>query len=122
MAKAKLPPANDWQARSIEDWNANTYRAYLYDQHKERLGRDYIGKPVKVEAALISRMYKEHGKQVVKNFIDACFTAYKPSGGYTGCNFWFMYSYMRERLLPQVQDAAAVEIAEKQTDLDNIEW
>lgn len=102
---AKLPPANDWKARDIEDWNATTFRAYLADRHQERFGIPYVTNNIAAEARNIKRMYEQYGKQVTKDFIDECLRQYRPGPNYQGITFFFMFSYMRERVLPKVLKA-----------------
>jgi len=101
MPKAKLPPATDWQARDIADWNVTTFRTYLYDRHRELYGLDYVG-AVKRDCGMISGMIKQHDKATVRAFIDECFRQYKPSTQYPMLNFYFMKTYMSERVLPKV--------------------
>ena len=100
-SKSKLPPATDWQARDINDWNTTTFRQYLYDRHRELYGLDYVG-AVKRDCGMISGMIKQHDKATVKAFIDECFRQYKPSTQYPTLNFYFMKTYMSERVLPKV--------------------
>lgn len=102
MAKQKLPPATDWQARNTVDWNATTYRAYLTEKHEEHYGIPYIARNYAMEAKLIKSMYEEHGKEATRKFIDVCFKDYKPTPKYPGSNFAFMYSCMKGRILPKI--------------------
>jgi len=102
MPKPKLPKADDWQARDIADWNVTTYRSYLYDRHRELYGLDYVG-AVKRDCGMISDMIKKTDKATVKAFIDACFADYKPTPKYPTLNFYFMRTYMADRILPKVQ-------------------
>src|SRR5699024_9369432 len=41
MTKRKLPPAKDWQAPNIDDWNTTTFHAYLSDKHEDMFGCTY---------------------------------------------------------------------------------
>ncbi|MEW4281735.1 hypothetical protein [Priestia megaterium] len=102
MPKAKLPPATAWSERNIADWNVTTYRSYLYDRHRELYGLDYVG-AVKRDCGMISDMIKKTDKATVKAFIDACFADYKPTPKYPTLNFYFMRTYMADRILPKVQ-------------------
>lgn len=52
-------------------------------------------------------MIAEHGPEVVRKFIDACFDEYRPTAQYPGLNFGFMYCYQRARVLPRVLAAHA---------------
>ena len=101
MTKAKLPPADAWAERNIADWNTTTFRQYLYDRHRELYALDYVG-AVKRDCGMISGMIKQHDKATVKAFIDECFRQYKPSTKYPTLNFYFMKTYMSERVLPKV--------------------
>jgi hypothetical protein len=100
MAK-KLPKAVEWQARELKDWNAVTFRAYMSHLHSEKFHVPYITNNIAAESKNIKRMYEEFGRDVVKAFIDECFNQYRPSPQYPNLSFFFMYSYMRERVLPQ---------------------
>jgi len=123
MAKAKLPPAKDWQARNISDWNAQTFLAYLRAKHEEKYSSPYIGKPIPQESKLIKNMYEQYGRELTKEFIDACFLQYRPSGEYLGVNFHFMYTYMREYALPRLLQRSRNEAAAIPTqDISAIQW
>ena len=102
-AKRNLPPAHDWRARDLADWNATTFAAYLSDRHADMFGIKYVaGNNVARERAMLKRMIDEYGPDVTKRFIDACLAEYKPTTQYPGVSFTFMYSYMRARVLPRV--------------------
>jgi hypothetical protein len=101
--KRNLPPAHDWRARNLSDWNAMTFAAYLADRHEDIFGIKYVaGNNVARERAMLKRMIDEYGPDVTKRFIDACLAEYKPTPQYPGVSFTFMYSYMRARVLPRV--------------------
>lgn len=100
--RKKLPPATDWRARDISDWNATTFRSYLADTHAELYGIPYVTRSYGMEAKLIRDMIDQHGVEIVKAFIDACFSEYKPTRQYPGINFAFMFTYMRGRILPRL--------------------
>lgn len=103
MGARKLKPkAWNWQERSIEDWNTTTVRAYLRAKHEELLGIPYVAKNVKMEAGQIKWMLDNYGPEVTRAFIDECFRDYKPNPRFPGLNFWFMFTYMRNRVLPRV--------------------
>jgi len=133
MTKPKLPPADAWAERNIADWNVTTFRVYLYDRHRELYGLDYVG-AVKRDCGMISGMIKQYDKATVKAFIDECFRQYKPSTQYPTLNFYFMKTYMSDRVLPKVLLAQRAErllgaedvAAEKTEDSENInelkEW
>jgi len=133
MTKPKLPPADAWAERNIADWNVTTFRVYLYDRHRELYGLDYVG-AVKRDCGMISGMIKQYDKATVKAFIDECFRQYKPTTQYPTLNFYFMKTYMSDRVLPKVLLAQRAErllgaedvAAEKTEDSENInelkEW
>jgi hypothetical protein len=100
---SKLPPADDWRARDLADWNALTFRAYLMERHQDVLNVPYVvSRSIPMEAKMIRRMIDEYGEDVVKQFIDECLRQYKPTREYPSVTFSFMYSYMRERVLPKI--------------------
>ena len=130
-SKSKLPPATDWRNRSIDQYNVTTFRQYLYDRHRELYGLDYVG-AVKRDCGMISGMIKQHDKATVKAFIDECFRQHRPSAQYPGINFWFMFTYKRDQVLPKVLlaqraekllgDDTPIEKTEHSESLENIEW
>ena len=105
-ARKKIPPATDWQARDINDWNTTTFTKYLQDKHRELFGIDYVpfGGTWRTEQGMIGRLIGTkakagtHSKAIVKRFIDETFEAYKPTPQYPGTNFGFMYSYRKYEL------------------------
>ena len=101
----RLPPATDWQARNIEDWNVLSFTEYLKDKHREIFGIEYAPmRSWRMEQGQIGRLIgtktKEgtHSKAVVKRFIDEAFESYKPTPQYPGTNFGFIYAYRRNIL------------------------
>lgn len=98
-----LPPAHDWRARDLADWNATTFAAYLAERHEDMFGIKYVaGNSIAKERTWIRWMIDKYGPDVTKRFIDACLAEYKPTPQYPGVSFTFMYSYMRARVLPRV--------------------
>src|SRR5690554_927724 len=115
----KLPPASDWRARAIDDWNTLTFTEYLKDKHRELFGIEYAPmRSWRMEQGQIGRLIgtarKEgsHSKAVVKRFIDEAFESYKPTPQYPGTNFGFIYAYRRNIL----QRLEAEERAEKKAE------
>src|SRR5690625_2730933 len=112
----KLPPATDWQARDIGDWNTTTFTEYLKHKHREVFGIEYapFGGRWATEQGMIGRLIGTrtqkgtHSKAVVKRFIDEAFGTYEPTPQYPGTNFGFIYSYRRNIL----QRLEAEEVAE----------
>jgi hypothetical protein len=105
-----LPPAHDWRARDLADWNATTFAAYLAERHEDIFGIKYVaGNNVAMERAMLKRMIDEYSPDVTRRFIDACLAEYKPTPQYPGVSFTFMYAYMRARVLPRVLAAVQCE-------------
>ena len=98
MAK-KLAPANEWQNRELKDWNAITFRSYIAAKHEKKYKLPYVTNSIAAENKNIKRMYEEHGKEVLKEFIDLCFENHRPSPKHRGITFFFMYTWMRESVL-----------------------
>jgi len=101
----KLPPATDWRARNVDDWNTLTFTEYLKDKHRECFGIEYAPmRSWQMEQGLIGRLIGTkskagtHSKAVVKAFIDEAFQTYKPNAKYPGTNFGFIYAYRRNIL------------------------
>ena len=105
MTARKLPPASDWQARNIDDWNTTTFHAYLSDKHEEMFGCTYAPfRGWQAEKGIIGRLIGTqskagtHSKALVKRFIDETFATYKPTTKYPGTSFGFMYTYRKNEL------------------------
>src|SRR5699024_5889896 len=101
----KLPNANDWIARNIDDSNTKTFHAYMQAKHREMIGCEYVPfRGWRVEqgmlGTLIGTRAKEgtHDKSTIKRFIDLAFEEYTPTTKYPGTNFGFNYSYKRNLL------------------------
>jgi hypothetical protein len=101
MARQKLPPAWDWKARELKDWNTDTFLAYMKDLHKEVFGTPYVTNNLMAEKRNIKWLFTNYGKQETKAFIDLCFTNYKPGPRYSGVSFMFCFSYLRAKYLSQ---------------------
>lgn len=117
----------DYVNLPLEKWNVTTFREYLKALHKEHYGIPYVTNNHAVEGRFIKDMQTKYGNLATMRFIDACFNTHKPTPKYPALNFGFMYSYMRERLLPIVLKEIATEqlIAKRQeeqnTEIDK-EW
>lgn len=117
--KPKLPPANDWQAREITDWNVTTFHAYLIDLHAELFGCEYA--PMRswtVEKGLLGtvigtqRKKGTHDKALVKAFIDETFHSYRPTRDYPGTSFGFMWAY-RKNVLQRLESEQSRKVDEE---------
>lgn len=107
MTKRKLPPAKDWQARNIEDWNVVSVTEYLKDKHRELFGIDYAphGGRWALEQGILGTLIGTQSRtnpksrtasnEDVKRFIDETFAQYKPSAQYPGTSFGFMWTYRK---------------------------
>jgi hypothetical protein len=102
MAKIKT---DDFKNLPLEKWNATTYRAYMKALNEMYFDLPYVAKNVQMENACISRMQKEYGNELVKDFITACYKEYKPRPLYPSLNFGFIYSHMKDYMLPRVLQA-----------------
>ncbi len=71
-------------------------KLYLHAKHKETYGIPYVTNNRGMEAKNLKLMIDEQGAEVTRRFIDKCFAEKKPTLKYPGCNFAFMFSYMRE--------------------------
>src|SRR5699024_8250060 len=122
-ATRKLPPANDWQARDIEDWNATTFHAYLADKLKEMFGCEYVPfRGWQAEKGMLGRLIGTrgragtHNKATIKRFIDEGFKSYKPTPQYPGTSFGFLYSY-RRNILQRLEAQERREERDKQAEM-----
>lgn len=119
------PSVKDWRQRDIADWTVGTFRQFIADQHFERYGIAYTARNYAIEARWLKAMIAEHGADVVRKFIEACFKEYRPTSQYPGLNFAFMYSYQRPRILPQVlaefKRKASVQKAIEDNEIDD-DW
>jgi len=103
MMTKKLPPAKDWQARDIEDWNVSTFCAYLTDKHRELFGIDYAPfRGWRVEQGMIGGIIgtrngkpRQASNAMLKRFIDETFAGYRPTAEYPGTSFGFVWTYRK---------------------------
>jgi hypothetical protein len=102
MAKQKLPPAKNWFERDLKDWNVLSFTEYLKDIHQKTYKLPYVSRNWNMERGMIKQMIEEHGNEIVKDFIDEAFKTHKTSTQYPTLNFWFIYSYKRNELLPKL--------------------
>jgi hypothetical protein len=93
----------DWRDRPLEKWNVATFHYYLSDKHLDLYGINYV--PFRgwmAEKGMLKREIDEHGPEIVKQFIDACFADYRPTAQYPSINFGFMNTWMKSRILPPI--------------------
>ncbi|WP_426043306.1 hypothetical protein [Bacillus pumilus] len=65
--------------KPIEKWTARDFIVYLHDRHLEVYGIKYVANNRGMEARNLKTMVDEHGAPIVRDFIDACFAAKKPT-------------------------------------------
>ena len=92
----------DWRNLPADKWTVTTFRQFLADQHEAKYGIKYTTRNFAIEARWLKSLVAEHGADVVRSFIEACFAEYKPTRDYPGLSFSFMFSYQRGRVLPRV--------------------
>ena len=111
-----MPRVNtrDWLNLPVDKWNVTTFRAYMAHLHQEKFGIPYVTNNYAVEGRFIKDTFEKYGKEATKRFIERCFDMYKPTPQYPGINYGIMYSYMRQRILPQVLKELAAEKLRKQ--------
>jgi hypothetical protein len=116
----------DWRNLPTSDWTVTTFRQFLADQHEAKYGIKYTTRNFAIEARWLKSMIAEHGTEVVRAFIEACFAEYKPTRDYPGLAFSFMFSYQRARILPrvlaEVKRKASVQQAVEQTEQFDDDW
>lgn len=125
----RKPPAKanprDWRNRETADWTVATFQQYLKDTHEQRYGIAYITRSYGLEGRWLKTMLAEHGAEVLRAFIDACFAEYRPTAQYPGLNFAFMFTYQRARILPRVlaefKRAKEAEARRQETQIDEDE-
>src|SRR5690625_1802131 len=135
MTKRKLPPASNWQARDIDDWNVTTFTEYLRDKHRELFGIDYApfggtwGMEQGVLGDLIGTQSRKSPKPrtasnaSVKRFIDETFDNYRPTSKYPGTSFGFMWTYRKtdwQRI--QAEELADKRREERQQALADVDY
>ena len=117
MTKQRKPSQYDWKARSIEDWNANTFIAFIADNTRERYGVDYApgGSGSKQqrwsrERGMLKQAQGRYGNAVLKRFIEICWREYRTTKPeqFPYPTWTFMYSYM-DRYFAQAQAEVARE-------------
>jgi hypothetical protein len=126
MTKQRKPSQYDWKARSIEDWNANTFLAYIADNTLERYGVEYLpgGSGSKQqrwarERGMLKQAQERYGNAVLKRFIDICWREYRTTKPeqFPYPTWMFMYSYM-DRYFPQAQSEVAAESRRKANEIN----
>ncbi|MCD2225542.1 hypothetical protein LAX75_13045 [Listeria cossartiae] len=89
--------------KEVSKWNTTDFTKYLQAEHLRRYGIEYqpFGKWA-VEQGHIGRIIGTakkkgtHSKAFLKDFIDACFSEYKPNAQYPGISFGFMLTYKKQ--------------------------
>lgn len=110
----KKAAAKDWRNREQSDWTVATFQQYLKDTHEERYGIAYVARNYGLEGRWLKSMLAEHGADILRKFIDACFVEYRPTPQYPSLNFAFMFTYQRERVLPRILAEQLAEVRRKE--------
>lgn len=117
----KKPSQFDWRNRNLDDWNANTFIAFISDKTHELYGVDYApgGSGSKAqrwarERGMLKNAIGRYGNAVVKRFIEICWREYRTNkpDKFPYPTVVFMISYM-DRYFPQAQSEVAQEHARK---------
>ena len=94
----------DWANIAPADWNSTTVTSYLEHLTKESAGVTYepTGGGSKSqrwarEKGMMKRALDKYGAEVVKRFIELCFTRHTPKKEYPYPSFTFAYSYMSDQ-------------------------
>lgn len=119
MNGSKRSKATHYSEKPLIKWNATDFGRYLADEHERILGIPYVTRSIAAERKLIKLMAEEYGPQTVKTFIDRFLVEYRPTAQYPGTSFFFAYSYVRERILPQILAEQKRQEAQKQAE-DNV--
>ncbi|MBA9027580.1 hypothetical protein [Peribacillus huizhouensis] len=132
MTKPKLPPATDWRARDITDWNVSTFSQFIIDRTQEIYGVPYApgGGGSKSqrwlrEKGMLKQAQGTYGNAVLRAFIEICWREYRTNKPeqFPYPTFAFMISY-QDRYFSQAQSdvarakrsSGAAEIAEVDTE------
>ena len=134
MTKRKLPPASDWRARDIDDWNVTTFHQFIIDGTRERYGVEYApggggsrSQRWMREKGMLKQAQQAYGNEVLRKFIEMCWREYRTNqpDKYPYPTFSFMYAYM-DRCLPEAQAEVEREKRKEQSKENNIndimEW
>ena len=111
----------DWRNLPTDKWTVTTFRQFLADQHEAKYGIKYTTRNFAIEARWLKSMVAEHGAEVVRAFIEACFAEYRPTRDYPGLSFSFMFSYQRARVLPRVLSEMKRRAAVKQAETEEFD-
>jgi hypothetical protein len=120
MKKKERKPrikTTDWRQLPIETWTATTFKEYLVEQHQLKFDLPYQVNNWKMHQRMIKNLYEKHGQEVVKEFIDICFSRLRPKAPYYNLNFVYLYSYYRDMYLNQ----AVVNVRKRKHAMNNIQ-
>lgn len=115
MTKPKLPPASDWQARDITDWNVQTFLAFITETTREKYGVEYSpggggSKQARWgrERGMLKNAQGKYGNRVLKAFIEICWREYRTSKPelYPYPSITFCVSYMDRYFTEAVSQVA----------------
>lgn len=110
-------PTKDWRNLPIEDWNTNSFHAFLIEETARKFNAEYVpgGKGSKsqrwiAEKGVLKRDIDKRGAEVVRKFIEICWAEYftPDPKKYPYPTYFFMISYM-DRYWTQAIDEVAKE-------------
>lgn len=93
----------DWENLPIEKWNVSTIHAYLIDETERKFNAEYkpggrgsLSQRWAAEKGMIKRELTKKGPEVVRKFIEICWTHYRSSDPkkYPYATFGFMLGFM----------------------------
>lgn len=123
MTKPKLPPAKDWRARNIADWNVTTFTEFIKDTTTERYNAEYQpgGRGAKStrwarERGMLKQAQGRYGNAVLRRFIEICWAEYRTNkpDEYPYPSVTFMFGWM-DRNWMAAQSAVAREQRKAET-------
>lgn len=92
----------DWKNAPVELWNTTTLMEYIDHLNKEKYGMAPVRVNLQMLRGVMSRDLKQYGGDVMKRFVEACMTQYKPSPQYPTIGYMTMRSFYFENVLPRV--------------------
>lgn len=120
MTKPKLPPATDYRARDIADWNVSTFLAFIAETTREKYGVEYApggggSKQTRWarERGMLKREQGKLGNAVLRKFIELCWREYRTNkpAEYPFPTVCFMLSFQDRLMTQAVAEVAKAERA-----------
>lgn len=119
MARIK---SDDWRNLPIENWNINSFHAYIIERTAELYVHTYApgGSGSKSnrwmrEKGMLKQAQERYGNRVLREFLDVCWREYRTNkpDEFPYPSFTFMYAYM-DRYFNEAQAAVAKGMAKAQ--------